>query len=96
MRSKITFATFDPVFLETPRQCTECSVNPPVFRYEFSHGVEEHEPEVGFCCLTCAPNMLAKLAGAECQAWQDEETALQNADVDVRELHQWRIAAFQR
>jgi hypothetical protein len=69
MRSKITFATFDPVFRETPRQCTACATNPPVFRYEFSDGIEEQEPEIGFCCLTCAPEILAKLAGAECRAW---------------------------
>jgi hypothetical protein len=96
MRSKITFATFDPVFRETPRQCTACATNPPVFRYEFSDGIEEQEPEIGFCCLTCAPEILAKLAGAECRAWQEEEAALKAADVDVRELHQWRVAAFHR
>jgi len=93
MRSKITFATFDPVFRETPRQCATCS-NPPVFRYELYSGVEEQEPEEGFCCMTCAPSILEKLAGAECQAWREEEAALKADDVDVSELHKWRVAAF--
>jgi hypothetical protein len=96
MNSKITFATFDPLFRETPERCVTCSVNPPAFHYEYFSGVEELEPEVGFCCATCAPDILAKLASAECQAWQDEEAALQTDDIDVSDLHRWRVAAFQR
>ena len=96
MNSKITFATFDPVFDETPLRCVTCSTNPPVFHYEFFSGVDEQEPEVGYCCATCAPDILARLAGAECQAWQEEEAAFKADDIDVSDLHKWRVAAFHR
>jgi hypothetical protein len=96
MNGKITFTTFDPIFHETPLRCVTCSENPPVFRYEFFNGVEELEPEIGFCCVSCAPEILSKLAGAECQAWREEEAALKADDVDISELHRWRVEAFHR
>lgn len=94
MRSKVTFATFDPMFRETPQQCAVCLSSPPVFRYELFSGVEEQEPEEGFCCPACAPRILEKLEGTECQAWREEEAALKADDVDASELHRWRVAAF--
>ena len=96
MMRKITFATFDPVFRDTPHRCTTCYAQPPVFRYELSYGVEEQEPEVGFCCKDCSDAILHRLVKEESQSWREEEATLKKEDVDVNELHEWREAAFQR
>jgi hypothetical protein len=95
MRSKMTFASFDPLFRDTPLECDNCS-SPPAFHYELFCEAEEQEPETGFCCMSCAPQLLRKLAGLEYQAWREEEAALKKEGLDASELHDWRVAAFHR
>jgi len=97
MSSSLCFFTFDPL-REVPEVCALCRSSSPVLMYESQIYKERGEAEdtKGFCCASCAVELVKKLEGAEFQQWTDEEAVLQAEDLDISDLRRLRLAAFQK
>jgi hypothetical protein len=95
MLESLFFAGFDPLH-EVPERCTVCSTHPPVLTYDYRALDAKGEPQktTGFCCTTCAVELLEKLQRAESQEWQEEEAALESDAFDVSGFRKHRLAAF--
>ncbi|HEU5335681.1 MAG TPA: hypothetical protein VFU27_06940 [Terriglobales bacterium] len=96
MNDSVFFATFDPIFCDAPASCDRCGAGVPVFQYEHCTQNQDKERQYlkGFCCGTCADQILRQLKAAESREWAEEEAALQADDMDTTELHHRRQAAF--
>lgn len=83
MYGKVSFATFDPLVREVPQFCDLCIANAPMFAYEFATVDEDQETRFlkGFCCASCAPSLVGKLADIENEAWAEEEAALEASEL---------------
>jgi len=95
MLNSVFFATFDPLF-DAPEVCSLCTSNPPTFNYEFctedlTRGTQETK---GFCCKSCAIQLLKGLESAESQEWAEEEAALAADHLDVADFQKRRLATF--
>lgn len=95
MIDSLFFAGFDPLH-EVPEVCTVCSLHPPVFSYDYHSLDQNGDPQktTGFCCVSCATQLLGKLERAESQEWAEEEAALEEDAFDVSEFRKHRLAAF--
>lgn len=95
MSSSLTFFTFEPL-REVPEVCNLCAQNPPVLLFELQiyNQSGEAEDTKGFCCASCAVELVKKLEGAEFQQWTDEEAVLQAEDLDISDLRRHRLTAF--
>jgi hypothetical protein len=71
MRNELCFSTFDPLFSDAPSLCDICETKPSVFQFE--SGSTESDaatrPVKGYCCASCAVQLLNKLQDAESLAW---------------------------
>jgi hypothetical protein len=96
MNDSVFFATFDPLFCDTPELCPLCGSHPPIFNYEFTTRDPNGERQYvkGFCCGSCAPALVRKLERTESREWAEEEAALEADDMDISEFHKRRLAAF--
>lgn len=83
MYSKVSFATFDPLVRDVPQFCDLCIAAIPIFAYEFATADEDREAHFlkGFCCASCAPGLVSKLADIENQVWAEEEAALEASEL---------------
>ena len=95
MMDSLFVAGFDPLH-EVPEVCTVCASRPPVFSYDYRALDEKGESQktTGFCCVSCATQLLKKLESAESQEWAEEEAALESDAFDVSEFRKHRLAAF--
>ena len=95
MIDSLFFAGFDPLH-EAPAVCTVCSLHPPVFNYDYHTLDPNGEPQrtTGFCCASCATQLLKRLERAESQEWAEEEASLEEDAFDVSEFRRHRLAAF--
>ena len=95
MIDSLFFAGFDPLH-EAPEVCTVCSSHPPVFNYDYHTLDRSGEPKrtTGFCCSSCATQLLKQLERAESQEWAEEEASLEEDAFDVSEFRRHRLAAF--
>lgn len=96
MNDSAFFATFNPLFCETPQVCDVCSINPPVFHFECCTEDEKKERQFtkGYCCERCAPELLKRLTCTESREWAEEEAALEADGMDTSDFHKRRLAAF--
>ena len=95
MRNELCFSTFDPLFSDAPSLCDICETKPSVFQFE--SGSTEGNPTCpvkGYCCASCAVQLLNKLQDAESLAWAEEEVSVQKDGMDVSEFHTRRLATF--
>jgi len=95
MHTSVFFATFDPLF-DAPEVCNLCTLNPPTFNYEFcledvNQGTRETK---GYCCESCAIQLLKGLERAESREWAEEEAALAADHLDVSDFQKRRLATF--
>lgn len=83
MYSKVSFATFDPLVRDVPQFCDLCTASAPIFSYEFSTADENQETRFlhGFCCSSCAPDLVKRLAEIENRMWALEEAALEASEL---------------
>lgn len=96
MRNELCFSTFDPLFSDAPCLCDLCEAKPSVFQFE-SDSTErnpECRPVKGYCCASCAVELLSKLQDAESLAWAEEEVSVQKDGMDVSDFHTRRLATF--
>jgi hypothetical protein len=61
----LVFRTRDLDADRVPRRCVVCEVNPSLFAYEKRMDSRSVRKESGYCCTSCAFNMLVKLANEE-------------------------------
>ena len=96
MSNKVCFSSFDPIIGDSPEYCDVCSQRPPIFKYQCSsrNEAERREYLVGFCCELCTQRLLETLRQTESREWADEEASFSADEVDVKEFHRRRIAAF--
>jgi hypothetical protein len=96
MRNELTFSTFDPLFSDAPSLCDLCETKPSVF--QFDNGCAEGDagcrPVKGFCCSSCATQLLDQLQQAESLAWAEEEASVRKEGGDVADFHTRRLATF--
>ncbi|PYX42539.1 MAG: hypothetical protein DMG83_20430 [Acidobacteria bacterium] len=96
MRNELCFSTFDPLFSDAPSLCDICETKPSVFQFE--SGSTESDaatrPVKGYCCASCAVQLLNKLQDAESLAWAAEEVSVQKDGMDVSDFHTRRLATF--
>ncbi len=87
MNDSISFATYN-VLRETPSACTLCRQRPPVLYYETRVEEETREAKYthGFCCASCAVELLGKLERAESLEWAEEQAALAEEDLLASEV----------
>lgn len=95
MRASLFLAAFD-LMHEVPTKCALCGAKPPVFSYELrAYGARSRLKQAeGFCCASCASQLLKRLERDECEEWAREEAALKAEDFDVADLHARRLAGF--
>jgi hypothetical protein len=96
MRVTLSFSTFDPLFSDAPSLCDVCESKPSVFHFE-SHRDDDgpdRPPATGYCCSSCAVDLLDRLQRAESLAWAEEEIAVQSTGGDVTDFHTRRVATF--
>jgi hypothetical protein len=95
MLDSLFFTGFDPLH-EVPEVCKVCSSHPPVLSYDYRSLDENGDTQksTGFCCASCAAELLKKLEAAESQEWAEEEAALEDDAFDVTEFRKHRLAAF--
>jgi hypothetical protein len=79
--NKVTFATFDPLVHDAPILCDICTGNAPVFLYTLVADADEDVEAKGYCCGLCAPGFLRRLEYVEARQWDEEEAALEHADI---------------
>lgn len=96
MNDSLFFATFDPLFINAPETCGLCISQPPIFNYEYAKQEEGGKTEYikGFCCSTCAAELLKRLAKTEAKEWEEEEAELAADNLDVSDFQKRRLAAF--
>ena len=98
MRNQLSFSTFDPLFSDAPCLCDLCETKPSVFQFE-SGSPESNaaSPSVkGFCCSSCATQLLDRLEQSESLAWAEEEASVRKEGGDVADFHTRRLATFGR
>ena len=95
MMDSLFFTGFDPLH-EVPEVCNVCSLHPPVLSYDHRFWDENGDTQktTGFCCASCAAELLKKLEQAESQEWAEEEAALESDAYDVTDFRKHRLAAF--
>src|SRR6185369_5808767 len=65
----LVFRTRDLDADRVPRRCVVCEVNPSLFAYEKRMDSRSVCKEGGYCCTSCAFNMLVKLANEETRSF---------------------------
>jgi len=67
----VVFAGVKPEHVSRmPRRCTICQENPGAFEYQrHSAAGRRVEQESGYCCTSCAFNLLIHLAEEEVEHW---------------------------
>jgi hypothetical protein len=98
MRNQLSFSTFDPLFSDAPCLCDLCQTKPSVFQFEGGNPENNTaiHPANGFCCSSCATQLLDQLQQAESLAWAEEEASVGKEGGDVTEFHTRRLATFGR
>ena len=96
MRNELCFSTFDPLFSDAPCLCDLCEGKPSVFQFESgsTESKTKCRPAKGYCCASCAVEMLNQLQDAESLAWAEEELSVQKEGMDVSDFHTRRLATF--
>jgi len=95
MTDSLFFATFDPLFINAPEACTMCVLQPPILNYEYATEDDNGRTYLkGFCCASCAAELLRKLKDTEAQEWEEEEAALEADHMDVTDFQKRRLATF--
>jgi hypothetical protein len=64
-RDYVLFSTKEVGTAILPRRCTVCGANPAVFEYQKHRGSHPVHGESGFCCTSCAFNVLLHAADEE-------------------------------
>ena len=96
MTNKVCFTGFDPIVGDSPELCDLCSDRPPIFKYQCSswHENEQREYLLGFCCQPCTQHLLENLQQRESREWAEEESSFNADEIDLKEFHRRRVAAF--
>jgi len=95
MRPRVFFSAFEPLH-EVPEACDICTLDPPIFSYEF-HSRDENgkaREKKGFCCSMCAVTLVLKAEREASNLWAEEEAALKSDDFDVSDFQQHRLVAY--
>ena len=96
MRNELCFSSFDPLFSDAPSLCDICETKPSVFQFQSGSTDSDAEcrPVKGYCCASCAVQLLNQLQEAESLAWAEEEVSVQKDGMDVSDFHTRRLATF--
>ena len=67
-QERVVFGTRKLNADEVPGRCVVCEVNPSLFAYQKQLDSHPVRKESGYCCTSCAFNMLVELANGEARS----------------------------
>ncbi len=73
MSDTLAFSTFDASSVSAPKVCPLCKAHPAVFEYKLRILETQEQESEGFCCLSCAGNLLQALAKIQCTMNQQRD-----------------------